>query len=146
MSDLRTQQSLVDALSKHGDRQAVMALHKEDAVRWTYQGLADYVRCLGCGLIEAGVNRGDHVALLAVNRPEWIVACLAVIEAGAVVVPLDVQLGDGELSYVLDDSSAGFILTTSDQPRGWNTLMSKPRRSSSCSTWTRTTNGAGDGC
>ena len=115
MSELRTLQSLIDALSEHGDRQAVMALHKEDAVRWSYRELADNVRRLACGLIEAGVGRGDYTALLAANRPEWIAACLATIGAGAVVVPLDVQLGDGELSYALDDSSAGFIFTTSDQ-------------------------------
>ena len=115
MSELRTLQSLIDTLSEHGDRQAVMALHKEDAVRWSYRELADNVRRLACGLIEAGVGRGDHIALLAANRPEWIAACLATIGAGAVVVPLDVQLGDGELSYALDDSSAGFIFTTSDQ-------------------------------
>ena len=115
MSELRTLQSLIDTLSEHGDRQAVMALHKEDAVRWSYRELADNVRRLACGLIEAGVGRGDHTALLAANRPEWIAACLATIGAGAVVVPLDVQLGDGELSYALDDSSAGFIFTTSDQ-------------------------------
>ena len=115
MSELRTLRSLVDALSEHGDHPAVLALHKESIERWSYAELADHVRLLARGLSETGVEHGNHVALLAANRPEWLVACLAVIRAGGVVVPLDVQLGDEELSYALDDSGAKFIFTTADQ-------------------------------
>ena len=39
------------------------------------------------------MERGDHLALLASNSREWVWACLAVISAGAVVVPLDVHSG-----------------------------------------------------
>ena len=115
MNELRTLRSLVDALSQHGDQPAMLALHKESIERWSYAELDDHVRRLASGLIETDVDHGDHVALLAANRPEWIVACLAVIGAGGVVVPLDVQLGDEELSYALDDSGAEFIFTTADQ-------------------------------
>ncbi|MDX6380281.1 MAG: long-chain acyl-CoA synthetase, partial [Rubrobacteraceae bacterium] len=53
-------------------------------------------------------------ALLAGNRVEWILACLAVIWVGAVVVPLDAQLGDKMLTHALNDSGAGFIFTTTE--------------------------------
>jgi long-chain acyl-CoA synthetase len=115
MSELRTLRSLVDALSEHGDRPAVLALHKENIEHWSYAELADHVRRLASGLSETGIEHGDHVALLAANRPEWLVACLAVIGTGGVIVPLDVQLGDEELSYALDDSGVEFIFTTADQ-------------------------------
>src|SRR5438093_8229481 len=62
-----------------------------------------------------GVGRGDAVALLAGNRPEWVAACLAVIQAGAVVVPLDVQFPDDVLKHVLRDSGARLLFTTTDQ-------------------------------
>jgi long-subunit acyl-CoA synthetase (AMP-forming) len=39
---------------------------------------------------------------------------VGLIGAGGVVVPLDVQLGDEELSYALNDSGAEFIFTTAD--------------------------------
>ncbi len=112
MSELRTLRSLVDSLSERGDRPVVLALHKEDVERWSYSGLAGCVRRLACGLSESGVGRGEHVALLAANGPEWIIACLAVIGAGAVVVPLDAQIGDGMLGRALEDSGARFIFTT----------------------------------
>jgi long-chain acyl-CoA synthetase len=116
MEKLRTLQSLIEDLAAHGDRPAVLALHKEGTERWSYAELADRVRRLAVGLIqEGGVGRGDPVALLAGNRPEWLAACLAVIQAGAVVVPLDVQFGDDALAHVLSDSGARLLFTTADQ-------------------------------
>jgi long-chain acyl-CoA synthetase len=61
------------------------------------------------------VERGDHVALLAANSREWVAACLAVISAGAVVVPLDAQIGDEALRHVLEDSGARHVFTKADQ-------------------------------
>jgi long-chain acyl-CoA synthetase len=115
MSELRTLQSLLETLPEPGDRPAVLALHKNEIERWSYAELDARARRLARGLAERGVERGDHVALLAPNRPEYIVASLGVVEAGAVVVPLDVQFDDEELGQVLDDSEARFIFTTSDQ-------------------------------
>ena len=112
MSEPRTLQSFIETLSERGGRPAVLALHKEQIEQWSYAELADHARRLARGLAERGVGRGDHVALQAGNRPEWIAACLGAIWAGAVVVPLDVQMGDAMLAHALEDSCAGFIFTT----------------------------------
>src|SRR5436190_586729 len=104
MEKLHTLQSVIDRFPEHGDRPALLALHRAGIERRSYAELADQVQRLARGLAEAGVGRGDHVALLAGNRTEWITACLAVIKAGAVVVPLDVQLADDVLGHVLKDS------------------------------------------
>ena len=114
MSELRTLKSFFDTLHERGDRPAVLALHKEDVESWSYEELADHARRLAGGLIDAGVGRGDYVALFAANRVEWILACLGAIGAGAVVVPLDAQIGDKMLAYALSDSGAGLIFTTGE--------------------------------
>src|ERR1043166_6860988 len=111
MENLHTLQSVIDRLSEPGDPPAGLALHKQESERLSYAELADQVRRLAQGLAEAGVNRGDQVALLADNRPEWVTACGAVIQAGAVVVPLDVQLADDMLRHVLKDSGARHAVT-----------------------------------
>jgi long-chain acyl-CoA synthetase len=82
---------------------------------WSYAELGGQVRRLARGLRRAGVERGDHVALLAVNSKEWVAACLATVLAGAVVVPLDAGLGDEALCGVLADSGARHIFTTTDR-------------------------------
>ena len=92
-----------------------MALGEEGVEIWTHGELADRVRRLACGLRRVGVDRGDYVALLAANSKEWVAACLAVISAGAVVVPLDAQLGDESLGRILVDSGARHVFTTADQ-------------------------------
>src|SRR5215218_11207766 len=107
--------SVVDGLSARGERPSLVALGEEGVEIWTYGELADRVLRLACGLRRAGVDRGDYVALLAANSKEWVAACLAVISAGGVVVPLDAQLGDEALRHVLEDSGARHVFTTADQ-------------------------------
>ena len=65
--------------------------------------------------MTAGVCRGDPVALLTGSGPEWIVACLAVIEAGGIAVPLDVQLEENMRGRVLKDSGARLLFTTGEE-------------------------------
>src|SRR3954451_5175691 len=107
--------SVVEGLSGRGGRPAVVAYSEGGVESWSYRELAARVRWLALGLRGVGVEHGDHVAILCANRPEWIAACLATISAGAVVVPLDVQIGDEALGSVLTDSDAGHVFTTSDQ-------------------------------
>ena len=82
ISDLRTLGSMIDVLAEHGDRQAVLALQAEGAESWSYGDLAEYARRMAHGLTKVGVSRGDHVVLFASSRPEWMVACLAIVAAG----------------------------------------------------------------
>jgi long-chain acyl-CoA synthetase len=114
-SGSRTLRSVVDGLGAHSRRPAIVAVGEKGVELWTYGELAGLVRRLAGGLRGAGVGRGDHVALLATNSREWVAACLAVVSAGAVVVPLDAQLGDDSLRHALEDSGAGHVFTTADQ-------------------------------
>src|ERR671911_2226395 len=111
MSELRTLRSFFDTLHRRGDRPALLALHKEDVENWSYDELADHARRLAGGLIDAGVRRGDHLALFAANRVEWIIACLGAIGAGGRVVPLGAPIGDEMLAHALADSGAGVFFT-----------------------------------
>jgi long-chain acyl-CoA synthetase len=52
-------------------------------------------------LLARGVSKGDRVALTGKNSPEWTVACLGILTAGAVVVPLDHQLSAEEMTVLI---------------------------------------------
>ncbi|MGE5237384.1 MAG: AMP-binding protein [Chloroflexota bacterium] len=67
------------------------------------------VSCISALLIEHGLAPGDRVAVVSENRPEWCAAYLAVVQQG-VVVPIDAQLGQGDLRALLDDSGARIVL------------------------------------
>jgi long-chain acyl-CoA synthetase len=56
-----------------------------------------------------GIQRGDRVAILSENRPEWTITDFAALAIGAVTVPIySTQTGD-QTSYILNDSGARVI-------------------------------------
>src|SRR5437867_853525 len=119
-------QHLAQTLAAHGDRPATVALGKEDAKVWSFTALVDHARRLASGLTAAGLPRGAHVVLFAPNRPEWIVACLALFEAGAVPVLIDSQMGKDDLQHVLTDSAPDWMFTTKNQAEGLRQLDHAP--------------------
>src|SRR5919202_3701258 len=105
---------LIDSLASHADKPCILSFHGSEMERWSYAQVSDHVQRLATGLVAAGVERGEHIVLLAKNRPEWYVASLAVIAAGAVVVPLDTGMTSAVLAHTLRDSTARWIFTTKD--------------------------------
>lgn len=107
--------SVFIGLARFGQRPAILALAPAGISSLSYAELAARVDALAGGLIQAGLQRGEAVALFAPDSPPWIAAALAAIRAGGAVLPVDAQLADDVLAHVLADSGARFIFTTADQ-------------------------------
>ena len=73
--------------AERGERPFLWAKHggKYQALSWAET--ARTVNRLARGLVALGVQPGDRVALAAENRPEWAIADLAIMSAGAITVP-----------------------------------------------------------
>ena len=80
----------------------------EDGARaaYTFFDLAQQANRLSNALARAGVARGDRVALILPQRPETIVAHLAVYQLGAIAVPLSFLFGPEALEFRLQNSGA----------------------------------------
>ena len=76
---------------------------------FTYRQFADRARRLAGALHQAGVQPGDRVAFLSSNCHRLLEAYYGVLEAGAVLLPLNIRLAGGELSYILNDSGATIL-------------------------------------
>src|SRR5215472_4232542 len=74
--------------------------------RFTYTQLADRVARLAGALRAAGVKCGDRVAFLSLNCHRLLEAYYGVLEAGAVLLPLNVRLAADELAYIVNDAEA----------------------------------------
>ncbi len=74
--------------------------------RFTYAQFADRVARLAGALRAKGVKPGDRVAFLSPNCHRLLEAYYGVLEAGAVLLPLNIRLSPGELAYILNDSGA----------------------------------------
>lgn len=56
-----------------------------------------------------GIQKGDRVAVSGKNSPEWAIAYLGILEAGAVVVPIDYQLSSEEIAHLVSASEARIL-------------------------------------
>lgn len=111
MRTFTTLQELVRSAVQYDDRPAIIAFGDNGAQSWTFNEVITSARRLANGLLAVGVAAGDRVGLLANHRPEWVVACCALLDSGAVVVPIDVQMGDADLEHILEDSGARWMFT-----------------------------------
>jgi acyl-CoA synthetase (AMP-forming)/AMP-acid ligase II len=69
------------------------------------------VNALAAAFGAAGVGKGDIVALLMGNRPEFLESALAVNRVGAAFLPLNVRLAEPELEYIIRHAGATAIVT-----------------------------------
>ena len=68
---------------------------------------------IGAGLMSLGLKKGDKIALLSESRAMWVIAELGALYAGAVDVPLSVNLGEGkDLIFRINHSDAKWILVS----------------------------------
>jgi long-chain acyl-CoA synthetase len=86
--------------------------------RWTplgYRELAEQVQDFSLGLLELGVRRGDRVAILSENRPEWAITDYACLAARAADVPIYPTLPARQAEYILRDSGAVAVVVSTAQ-------------------------------
>ncbi len=79
--------------------------------RLSYRALADQVHAAQRHLgEELGIARGDRIALLALNRPEFLVLLFACARLGAMLVPLNWRLAPPEHLFMLQDAGAHALI------------------------------------
>ena len=106
---------LQNSISRHGSKAALSSKVDGGYQDISYDELGDRVKHLCLGLIELGVQKGDRVALLSENRPEWAVTDLAVLAAGGVNVPMFSTLTPPQVEHIVRDSGARIICVSSEK-------------------------------
>ncbi|TBV82223.1 MAG: AMP-dependent synthetase [Desulfobulbaceae bacterium] len=112
-----TLQGLVANLPGRGEQCALALVEAQTVREWSYRRLASKVDGVAMALLESGLRPGDHVGLLGKNRAQWVIAALAVLRVGAVIMPLDTQTGETGLAHIIVDSGARFFFIDDDQAR-----------------------------
>ena len=80
----------------------------------TFEGLRQRVNHLASRLVDMGITKGRHVAVMLPNMPAMPLTWLALAKLGAVMVPVNTGYKERELAYVLHDSQAEFIIIHSN--------------------------------
>src|SRR5437588_13002454 len=81
----------------------------DDSVSLTWSGLLDRVDRLAGALATLGVGRGDAVAIMLSNRPEFHIADLAAVTLGATPFAIYTTYPPEEIRYLIEDSGARVV-------------------------------------
>jgi long-chain acyl-CoA synthetase len=84
---------------------------KGDEVAWTWDELRGRVDRLAGGLHDLGLRKGDTIALMLGNRPEFHLADLAAMMVGATPFSIYMTYAPNQIEYVVSDAGARIIIT-----------------------------------
>lgn len=105
-------QMVDERAARYGER-TVMQYKEGGAwknVTWTR--LAETYKEVARGLLQIGLGKGDSIAILSENRPEWVFADLGIYATEGIVVPLYWTLTPAQIRYILKDCAAKAIFVS----------------------------------
>ncbi len=115
--DFETLPEMIRALAARyaGTDKAALGYKDKATKAWTdisWDALYEQVRTVAAFLHARGVRKGDRVALLSENRPEWAITDLAAQMLGAVTVALYTTVPASQVAYIVHDSSARVLVVS----------------------------------
>jgi len=99
---------------RYGERPC-LTIYEGERISLSYKEALDRIEAVARWLHEKGIHKGDTVAVTGKNSPEWAVAYLGVLFAGAVVVPIDYQLKNEELDLLMKTADVKILFVDEEK-------------------------------
>lgn len=107
---------LTEEYGKTTDRPLMKYKSGGQFVGISYSQFGEETESFALGLATLGIKRGDKIAIISENRPEWVYADMAVLGLGAIDVPLYPSLTADSVEFILNNSeSVGIIVSNKFQ-------------------------------
>ncbi len=103
---------LFDNAARLADRPLLWAKRDRRYQPLSWRETAERVRSLARGLRAIGLGEGDRVMLVAENRPDWLIADLAIMAAGGITVPAYTTNTADDHRHILSDSGAKGVIVS----------------------------------
>lgn len=104
----RSLRDLLAMSAAHGGEEYLVF---SDGRRWSFEEHLADVASVAAGLRDRyDIEHGDHVAILAANAPEWILAYWAIVSLGGVVIAMNGWWAPGEITYGLELAKPRILL------------------------------------
>ncbi len=120
----------LDRAEEHGERPFLGRKVDGNWQTISWADARDMVAGLSAALLDLGVKRGDRVVLVSENRPEWCLADLAIMAAGAISVPAYTTNTEADHSHILSNSGARAVIVSG--PKLANGLLPAVAASDHC--------------
>jgi long-chain acyl-CoA synthetase len=101
-------------LESYPKKDSLMAKVNGEWTGYSTQEFIDTAMKLSLGLLDLGIKPNDKVAIVSNNRPEWHIADLAILQIGAVNVPIYPTITEEDYAFILNDCEAKLVFV-SDQ-------------------------------
>lgn len=105
---------------------ACFTTYEPERVSLTYREAHAKILQLAQFFRSIGVEHGDRVAVSGKNSPEWAISYLAVLFAGAIVVPIDYQLHDEEIKNLIAAADAKVLCIDEERYDGFAAKSAVP--------------------
>lgn len=128
--NLNLVQIFLDRVARYRERPALSykAFPRREYVSLSWKDWANRVRHVAYGLYGLGVRKGDRVALLSENRPEWTLVDLGTLSLGAIVVPVYPTSAPRDVEYILENAEAEiFFVSTLEQYQRLSSIIQGPK-------------------
>lgn len=102
-----------NCVKTYGNRVALGMKSESGWTDFTFNDLDILSRKLANYLIKIGIKKGDRVAILSESRPEFGISFFASVIAGAITIPLDVQLTEFEFPSILNSCQPKVLFVSS---------------------------------
>ena len=118
---INLRQLLEDTVRNHAERTALIT----ERQRVTYNQLDRAVNAVAGLIKRSGVGKGDKVALMLPNIPEFVYCYFGAFKIGAVAVTLNTSSTPSELTYLLNNSDSKLLITLSSSVKKYQQAQSQ---------------------
>ena len=103
-------ESLIDVFNKTAKTYADDVAVINEGRRYTFADMKILSDNVAVHLVSKGIDKGDRIALYCINSVNFAIAYMAIVKAGAVVVPLNLLQKPSEIAYVLNNAAVSGLL------------------------------------
>ena len=78
-------------------------------VRYSIDQYIEIVNNISYGLLKLGIKKGDNIATISNNRPEWNFIDMGILQTGAIHVPIYPTISESDYQYILDHAEVKYV-------------------------------------
>ena len=79
-------------------------------ITWSTDQIREYINHISYGLLSMGYKKGDKIATISPNKPEWNIADMALAQTGIIHVPIYPTIGSDEYEFILEHSEVKAVI------------------------------------
>jgi long-chain acyl-CoA synthetase len=116
MTALRRVHDLLPHLLENFPREVLVAgKRKGKWIKYSPKEFTQLVDQTSRGLIASGIQKGDKVAIMSANRPEWNICDFAIMQIGATQVPMYPTLSGNDIRFILTDANIKTVFVGTEE-------------------------------